>query len=237
MSSTQRDEVFRRVIQIGVILVVGCCLISQVMMQLGGGERDEPMDLRDQFPDDFDDEGLVFEDGFPPFISSAGAFMPEKLVFNLGLFGGGLVMVFLSFEIFHRTKPEGRTRKFCNVVALITGIIIGFSMMQIVGHPFNTSIIMHIFWAMSIFWCAQIWIATLTYARGEIDADVQWRGWSITRVRWATFAVAIFSFQAMTLLVATGHLVESAILEWTLTFSAEAMMLTMIPTLTTFASK
>ena len=96
---------------------------------------------------------------------------------------------------------------------------------------------MHIFWAMNIFWCAQVWIATLTYARGVIDSDVTWRGWSINRIRWGTFAVAIFSFQAMTLLVATGHLVESAILEWTLTFSAEAMMLTMIPTLTTFASK
>ena len=237
MSEIQRDLVFHRAIQLGVILVVGCCLISQVMMQLGGGERDEPMDLRDQVPDDFDDEGLVFEDGFPPFISSAGAFMPEKIVFNLGLFGGGLVMIFLSFEIFHRTKPEGRKREVCNVVALISGIIIGFSMMQIVAHPFNTSIIMHIFWAMNIFWCAQIWIATLTYARGEIDSDVTWRGWSINRIRWGTFAVAIFSFQAMTLLVATGHLVESAILEWTLTFSAEAMMLTMIPTLTTFASK
>jgi len=36
----------------------------------------------------------------------------------------------------------------------------------------------------------------------------------------------------MTVLVATGHLVESAILEWTLTFSAEAMMLSLIPALT-----
>ena len=237
MSDIQGELVFHRAVQIGVILVVGCCLISQVMMQLGGGERDEPMDLRDQVPDDFDDEGLVFEDGFPPFISSAGAFMPEKIVFNIGLFGGGLMMIFLSFEIFHRTNPEGKKRRVCNVVALVSGIIIGFSMMQIVTHPFNTSIIMHIFWAMNIFWCAQIWIATLTYARGEIDSDVTWRGWSINRIRWGTFVVAIFSFQAMTLLVATGHLVESAILEWTLTFSAEAMMLTMIPTLTTFASK
>ena len=236
MSDTQRDFVFHRAIQLGVILVVGCCLISQVMMQLGGGARDEPIDLRDQVPDDFDDEGLVFEDGFPPFISSAGAFMPEKIVFNIGLFGGGLMMIFLSFEIFHRTNPVEKKRKVCNVVALVSGIIIGFSMMQIVAHPFNTSIIMHIFWAMNIFWCAQIWIGTLAYARGEIDAEVNWRGRSINRIRWTTFAVAIFSFQAMTLLVATGHLVESAILEWTLTFSAEAMMLTMIPTITNAAS-
>ena len=145
-------------------------------------------------------------------------------------------MILLSFETFHRTKPKGTKRNVANVTALITGIIIGFSMMQIVAHPFNTSLIMHIFWAMNIFWGAQIWIAALAYARGEIDANVLWRDWSINRIRWAIFAVALISFQAMTALVATGHLVESAILEWTLTFSAEAMMLTMIPTLTNAAS-
>ena len=109
-------------------------------------------------------------------------------------------------------------------------------MMQIVAHPFNTSIEMHIFWAMNIFWGAQLWIATLTYARGELDAEVTWKGWPIHRVRWSIFAVAMISFQAMTLMVASGHLVESAIFEWTLTFSAEAMMLSLIPTITSAAS-
>ena len=226
------DAHLRRAIQLGVFLVVGCCIISQVMMQLGGGERDERVDLTDQAPDGFEDEGFIFEDGFPPFISSAGAFMPEQFVFNFGLFTGGVVMILLSFEIFHRTKPEGTKRNVANVTALITGIVIGFSMMQIVAHPFNTSLIMHIFWAMNIFWGAQLWIATLAYARGEIDAEIQWRGWEINRIRWGLFAVSIISFQAMTALVATGHLVESAILEWTLTFSAEAMILTLIPALT-----
>ncbi|MDE0708218.1 MAG: hypothetical protein OSB33_04645 [Candidatus Poseidoniales archaeon] len=236
MNRHLNDSHLRKAIQIGVILIVGSCVISQMMMQLGGGERDEPMDFSDQVPDDFDDEGLVFEDGFPPFISSAGAFMPERMVFNFGLFTGGIVMILLSFEIFHRTKPEGSKRKICNVVSLITGIIIGFSMIQIVGHPFNTSIIMHIFWAMNIFWCAQIWIATLAYARGNLDSDVSWRGYPIHQIRWSLFAIAVISFQAMTILVATGHLVESAIFEWTLTFSAEAMVLSMIPALTPAAS-
>ena len=235
MSSHLNDDGFRRAIQIGVILVLGSCLISQVMMQLAGGERDEPMDLRDQVPDDFNDEGLIFEDGYPPFISSAGGLMPEKAVFDFGLFTGGLVMIFLSFGIFHRTKTHDRRRKICNVISLISGIIIGFSMMQIVAHPFNSSIIMHVFWAMNIFWAAQFWIATLAYSRGLIDADLKWKGWSINRIRWGMFAVAVLSFNAMSLFIATGHLVESAIFEWTLTFSAEATMLTMIPTLTTSA--
>ena len=226
------DSQLRRAIQLGVILIVGSCLISQVMMQLGGGERDERVDLTDQAPEGLEDDGFIFEDGYPPFISSAGALMPERMVFNIGLFTGGILMILLSFETFHRTKPKGTKRNVANVTALITGIIIGFSLMQLVAHPFNTSLIMHIFWAMNIFWGAQIWMATLTYARGELDADIRWRGWEINRVRWSLFAVAIISFQAMTALVATGHLVESAILEWTLTFSAEAMILTLIPALT-----
>ena len=232
MNQMFNDSQLRRAIQLGVILIVGSCLISQVMMQLGGGARDERVDLTDQAPDGFEDDGFIFEDGFPPFISSAGAFMPESIVFNFGLFSGGVLMILLSFEVFHRTKPEGTKRNVANVTALITGIIIGFSMMQLVGHPFHTSLIMHIFWAMNIFWGAQLWIATLTYARGELDADIHWRGWEINRIRWGLFVVAIISFQAMTALVATGHLVESAILEWTLTFSAEAMILTLIPALT-----
>ena len=232
MTQIFNDTHLRRAIQLGVFLVVGCCIISQVMMQLGGGERDERIDLTSQVPDEFADDAFIFDDGFPPFISSAGAFMPEKIVFDIRLFMGGFIMIFLAFEVFHRTKPEGTKRKVANVAALISGLVIGFSMMQIVTHPFNTSIMMHIFWAMNIFWAAQVWIGTLTYARGEIDVGVSWKGWPIHRVRWALFAIAIFSFQGMTGLVATGHLVESAILEWTLTFSAEGMMLTLIPALT-----
>ena len=232
MKQLLNDSHLRRCIQLAVTLVVGCCIISQIMMQLGGGERDQRLDFSDQISEDIPVDLLVFEDGFPPFISSAGAFMPERIVFDIGLFCGGLMMLILSFEIYHRTKPVERKRKICNVVSLISGIIVGFSMMQLVSHPFNTSIVMHIFWAMGIFWGGQVWMATLAYARGDIDKDVSWRGWPIHRVRWALFAIAVLSFQAMTAFVATGLLVESAIFEWTLTFSAEAMMLTLIPALT-----
>ncbi len=157
--------------------------------------------------------------------------MPEKLVFNFGLFSGGVIMIFLSFELFHRTKPKGAKRKVSNGLALVTGIVIGFSMIQIVAYPFNTDIMLHIFRAMNIFWGAQVWIASLTYARGEIDSEIEWNGWKIHKVRWAVFGIAVISFQAMTILTALSMLVESAIFEWTLTFAAQAMMLTFIPTL------
>ena len=35
------DEHFRKAIQWTVCLIVFCCIVSQIMMQLAGGERDE----------------------------------------------------------------------------------------------------------------------------------------------------------------------------------------------------
>ena len=226
------DEHFRKAIQWTVCLIVFCCIVSQIMMQLAGGERDEPLDLSDQVPREMQDNGgLVFEDGYPPFVSSAGALMPEKIVFNLGLFSGGLMMIFLTFEIYHRTKFQNTTRKISNLSTLVTGIIVGYSMIQIVAYPFTTEVMSHIFWAMNIFWFAQIWMGALSYTRGSLDAQFWWRGWKINTIRWTLFSIAVISFQAMTALTLMDMIVESAIFEWTLIFSAFAMMLTIIPTL------
>ena len=59
MRQILNDVHLRRAIQLGVFLVVGCCIISQVMMQLGGGERDERVDLTDQLPKELADEASV----------------------------------------------------------------------------------------------------------------------------------------------------------------------------------
>jgi hypothetical protein len=227
-----KDEHLRKAIIAGVIFVVGACLISQIMFQMAGGPRDEPMDISDQLPADWLGSPMVFEDGLPPFISSGGVFQPEKAVFDIGLGLGGLLMMALSFEVYQRTEPVGRKRKVANVGALISGVIVGFSMFSLPAHPLNTHLMLHIFWAVNIFWGAQVWIGCLTYARGEIDAGLEWRGQSINRIRWALFGVTILSFQLMTALIATDHLVGSALFEWTLTFSAEAMILTLIPAIT-----
>ncbi len=226
------DGHFSKAIQGTVALVFFCCVVSQIMLQLGGGEREETLDLRDNVPEEMrDNPGLVFEEGYPPFVSSAGALMPEKFVFSVGLFAGGLMMILLTFEVFHRTKNQNTTRSFSNHVTLVTGVFVGFSMMQIVAYPFTTEVILHIFWALNIFWFAQFWMGCLAFTRGRLDADLRWRGWKINTVRWSLFAIAVISFQAMTALTVMGLLVESAIFEWTLVFSAFSMMLTLLPTL------
>jgi hypothetical protein len=226
-----KDENLRKVIIAGVILVVGAALISQIMLQMAGGPRVEPMDLSDELPVD-SDHPVVFEDGLPPFISSGGVFQPEKTVFDIGLGLGGLLMMALSFEVYHRTKPVGRKRNAANVGALISGVIVGFSMFSLPAHPLNTDLMLHIFWAVNVFWGTQVWLFCLTYARAELDADVRWKGYSINRIRWSLFATAIISFQAMTALIATGHLSESAFFEWVLAFAAEGALLTLLPALT-----
>ena len=225
-----KDEHLRKAIIAGVILVVAAALISQIMLQMAGGPRGEPMDLSDQLPVD-SDHPMMFEDGLPPFISSGGVFQPEKTVFDIGLGLGGLLMMALSFEVYHRTKPVGRKRNAANVGALISGVIVGFSMFSLPAHPLNTDLMLHIFWAVNVFWGTQVWLFCLTYARAELDADVRWKGYSINRIRWSLFATAIISFQAMTALIATGHLSASAFFEWTLVFAAEGALLTLLPSL------
>jgi len=228
------DETFKRVIIAGVVLVVGTCLVSQAVMQMNfSGKRDLPVDFSDQLPGNNTD--VAFPDGLPPFISSAGAYYPEKAIFNVGLALGGILVSLLGVEMFLRSRKSltaiGATnwRHFANLVQAIAAIVMGFSLVMLTRYPFNTSVVIHIIYAMNIFYGSLIWMVANTVARAPLDSEVSWRGHSITRVRWLLFAAGIISFQLMTGLIATGNVAVSAIFEWTLTFSAEISMLTIIP--------
>ena len=99
------DRFFRRVIILGVVLVLGGSVGSQLLMQVGGSPRHEPLDFSEQLPEAL--KGVAqFPDGLPPFISSGGLYYPDKAVFDLGLGLGGLVFWFLGLEIFLRTRAE-----------------------------------------------------------------------------------------------------------------------------------
>ena len=236
----------RRMIFLGVICVLGCCIISQVMMQMGGGPRDQPMDLSEQISDLGDGSAgshATFPDGLPPFISSAGAFYPEKAVFDFGLFFGGIIFVIFGIEIFLRTNSDlistngSIIRKFSNFGTLITSIVIGFSMMMITRHPFNTSLVLHIFYAMNIFYGTFIWGSLFAISRGMIDSKRMFQigkndfRMKLNNVRWILVAAGFISFQLMVFFVAKGMANTSAFFEWTLTFAAELQVLSFLPTL------
>lgn len=225
------DAHFRKAIIGAVCFVVAACIISQIMMQLADGQRDDPLTFDGKIPEELHSDEIVFEDGLPPFISSAGGFYPERAVFDVGIGIGGLMMIGFSFEIFHRSKPSGDLRKYANVCGLVTGVVVGFAMFNIISYPFNTEFDMHIFWAMVIFGGAQIWALCLTVARSEIDSELSWKDWGVNNIRWALFATIVASFYLMLILVYSGHYIIGAVFEWLLMLASQAFLLTIVPTL------
>jgi len=226
------DDHLRKALIGAVFFVITACIISQIMMQLGGGERDDPLTFDGNVVDEtLGTEEIEFEDGLPPFISSAGGFYPERAIFDAGIGIGGLLMMAFSFELYHRTKPVERHQKIANVCGLISGIVIGFSMFNIIAYPFNTEFDMHIFWAMIIFVGAQFWAICLTVARSQIDYELTWKDWQVNNLRWILFASIFVSFHAMLLLVMNGYVIASAVFEWLLMISSQFYLLTFVPTL------
>lgn len=228
------DQLLRKAIIYGVILILGACIISQVLLQLGGPPRDEKIDVTDQFGDAVGNETILF-DPKAPFISSGGAFYPEKAVFDVGLFLGGLLFIGFGIEIFLRTQDglgslrDSPWRSLFNLVQLLSASIVGGSLVMLTQHPYNVSIVMHIVYAMAIFQFGIVWMAALTLSRWKLDSEVRHRGWSINRLRLSLTLVGFASFQLMTLLIALDSFVASAFFEWTLTFAFDLTALTLLP--------
>jgi len=235
------DELLRKAVIAGFVVVLGACIVSQVMLQLGGGPRDEPMDLSSQFPAGSNDSlgsAAVFPDGLPPFISCGGVFYPEKAVFDVGLAIGGLLFCFLGVAMFLRTGSSLREsggsnwRRGANVGQLASACVIGVSMVMITRHPFDVSLMMHLFYAMNIFYGSFIWGTFLTLSRSRLDGELTCRGnWKLSTIRWSMVAAGFISFVLMSVMVANGNLTLAAFFEWTLTFAAEGQALTILPIL------
>ena len=230
------DQLLSKAIKAGVVLVLGACILSQIMLQLGGDPRDEPIDVTDQLPESVaNDTGLL--DARAPFISSGGLFYPEKAVFDIGLVLGGLLFLGLGVEMFVRTQdglgPIKRSpwRSLFNLAQLGTALVVGTSLVMLTRNPFNISFLAHIMYAMLIFQVGVAWTAALTLSRWSLDCGLLWRGLSINRIRLALVTSGFLSFQLMIYLITSGQLYTSAVFEWTLTFSMEATALTLLPLL------
>jgi len=237
------DRILRRTIVAGVVLVITGMIVSQIMMQMGGGPRNEPLDLAHQFPDDSPElvrEAAMFPDGLPPFISSGGAFQPERTVFDLSLGIGGLLMIILVLDQAFRIRAANLRygahpmRRLANLVQLGSGMVVGASMVMITRHPFNEDLVTHIAFAIAIFQGAIIWTGALAVARGRIDGNLEWRGIRLTNIRWALFASTLFSYQAMVWMIAEEKILVSAFFEWILAFSAEGCILTLLPSIAAY---
>ena len=91
----------RRVLITAVILIVSTSIITQAFVQLGGGPRNDDIDLTGQISLK-NGETHVLE-GLPPFISSGGVYQPEKTIFTIGLSITGLLFIVLGIDFGTRT--------------------------------------------------------------------------------------------------------------------------------------
>jgi hypothetical protein len=122
-------------------------------------------------------------------------------------------------------------RRASNFVQLISGVVLGLSLVLLTRFPMNEDMITHILVASLIFQSIIVYTAAMAAARGQIDHGVRWRDWSVTKIRWVMFGCALISYQAMLFFITTGQLTLSALFEWTLTFSIQGTVLTLLLTL------
>jgi hypothetical protein len=233
------DRFFHKAIIVGVCLVLGASVVSQLLMQLGGGDRDKPLDFSKQL-DGYDDDFkkmAIFPKGLPPFISSGGLHYPEKAVFDLGLGLGGLVFWFLGLEIFLRTRAElarqqaSRARHLFNGGQLLATLLVGGSLVMTTRYPFDISFLKHLFFATGIFYGSLAWGLLLILARSGLDRQLACCGWKLNRLRWVLLGVAVASFLLTAFLVRRGENNGAALFEWLLAISSQGLVLSLLPTL------
>ncbi len=205
-------------------------IVSQLMMQLGGGKRKEIMDLSDQLI--FFNHPVIFENGLPPYISSAGVFAPESIVFGIGLSIVGAMMMWLSKQVWHQThtRLQGENTAIIhsktNHAGLIAGLIGGFGLMILAWTPMHTKLFLHLILATLVFSCSILWTVLVTISRTILDAEKEWRGHKITRLRWTSAGIAFFSMQLSALTFVIFSPTVSAFFEWVLFISLNFGLLT-----------
>jgi len=234
------DGLFRRAIILGVVLVLGGSVVSQLLMQMGGGPRHQPLDFSAQLPSDFSEDlkkVAIFPDGLPPFISSGGIHYPEKAVFDVGLGLGGLVFAFLAIELFLRTRGAlsvaraSILRHLLNLGQLLAALLVGGSLVMITRYPFDVSFLKHLFYANNIFYGSLAWGGLLILARGGLDRQLACCRLKLNLLRWILLAVGIASYVLMTMLAAKQSFNGAAFFEWLLTISTELLTLSLLPIL------
>ena len=232
------DDKLRAIILLGVILVIGTSVITQVILQMGENIRGTPIDLSSQLPkwsDDFFNSLVLYPNGLPPFISSGGVYSPENIIFNIGFRIAGVLFVLIGIEIFLRTASsldlENKKRRRDNLIALISSILAGSSLFMITFFPFDTKLLLHVLMASIIFISIGLWVFMLLNSRKDIDNDIIFRKQSLNSVRRKIAFFGLFCFIFMILFVSLNMQAIGAIGECGLMLSGQLQTLTIIPIL------
>jgi len=218
-------------------MILGTSILTQILLQTGGGERNDPIDLSDQVPDMFESL-VIFPEGLPGFISSGGVFSPENMIFNIGLKIGGILYLVIGIEIFLRTNSklnsEDKKEIKNNLISLICTTLAGFSLFMLTFFPMDENLIFHLIFAFLIFIPVVIWTFTSYRSREKIDSEIKFRHTNLNEIRKKLAYLSLFSFLLMILgnhRIAGMSLIGSVIGEWSLMFISQLHVLTFIPNL------
>ena len=236
------DKRFKLLLFFATGLILDGALLSQLIMQVSGGPRNEAMDFSEQVPEEVA-ELAIFPDGLPPFISSGGIFVPEKIFFNIGIGLGGLLFCLCGIELFLRTHHvlrQGRSLvlpMFCTLGQCLMAILVGGCLFMLTHHPFDVSFKMHVLYANSIFYGSLAWGLLLILSRMGLDRELSCRGWPLNRLRWLLLMTGIICFALMLELVMWLQFNAAALFEWLMTFSTLGLALTLLPIVRTGESQ
>lgn len=224
----------RWVLITSVVLIVATSIITQAFVQLGGGPRNDDIDLTDQIT--HKTGGTHVLEGLPPFISSGGVYEPEKTIFTIGLTLSGLLFIVLGIDFGTRThrlliaagaKPW---RRLSNVASTLSALGAGFSLVMIPQYPFDISLVMHLFYAITIFYSGFFWVFFAHLARSGCEDDsLTWKGYRISTLRKYLLAGLFVSLMLTLYAPPAGYMILGAFAEWMLLFTAMAGLLSNMP--------
>ncbi len=199
-------------------------VVSQLTMQLLGGNRHDSSYWSQEIENL--GEELIFENGLPPFISSAGVFPPESYIFGIGLTITGILFILLSYEMANLQEitlsKDPKSTKFSywsNKLGLIFGVFTGASIILISWTPMDTQLMAHIQLAIQVFYGALLWASFATISRTSIDNEVRVKNISINTIRWSLIVLAFTSLQLIPVAIIHSMLNLAALFEWIMFFS------------------
>jgi len=217
------EERRSKLLKIAIGTVIITALLSQLLLQIGGSPRDELLDFTEQLEQL--DHPLVFEDGLPPFISSAGVYAPESIVFGIGFSLSGILFILLAYEMavcnsLKLSRHESSSLHIlCYNLGMIVGMFTGASLIIISWTPMHTQLIAHVALALQIFYGGMIWASLATISRSRIDSEKKFKNIPINVLRWSLIAITFTSLQLSAAAVANHSLNLAAAFEWLLFFS------------------
>ena len=132
---------------------------------------------------------------FPFFISEADYPGLERIIFKLGFFINGLVLIYVSWILFKACKP--RARWYMMHVSCVTGILVGINLSLMAVWDIYAYEKLHVFTASNVFQLGLVWgVATHL---GLPDANIDGK-----KMRYISITSSIIAFIGMFYAVGLG---------------------------------